>query len=292
MSTFTQSYDELVARLEAWAAAEANIRAVVVIGSRARADHPADEWSDLDLLLFADDPAPYWEDGAWLRHLGSPLLSFVEPTSDRRTIERRVLFDSGCDVDIVPIPAEALRGMFADGIPPYMADIVARGVRVLLDKDGMLGILAQPAPPRPLPPAVTSAEFGNLVSDFWYHTVWVAKHLRRGELWYAKSGNDMYLKELLLRMLEWHARARGGQRTDTWMRGRFLEQWADRRAVAALPAVFARYDGEEVWLALLATMDLFRWVSLEAAEALGFASPAAGMEGATALVRELYEGRG
>jgi predicted nucleotidyltransferase len=30
-----------------------SIRAAVVIGSRARVDHPADEWSDLDVLIFA-----------------------------------------------------------------------------------------------------------------------------------------------------------------------------------------------------------------------------------------------
>jgi hypothetical protein len=35
---------------------QTGIRAVGLVGSRARLDHPADEWSDLDLVLVATDP--------------------------------------------------------------------------------------------------------------------------------------------------------------------------------------------------------------------------------------------
>jgi len=34
---------------------------------------------------------------------------------------------------------------------------------------------------------------------------------------------------------------------DTWMSGRFLEEWADARAVAALPEIFAHYAVQ--WIA-------------------------------------------
>ena len=88
---------------------------------------------------------------------------------------------------------------------------------------------------KPTPIPSSEAEYLNIVNDFWFHTVWTAKHLRRGELWWAKSCCDGYLKNLLLRMLEFHARATKGPDFDTWMSGRFLETWADPRAVAALP---------------------------------------------------------
>jgi len=63
---------------------------------------------------------------------------------------------------------------------------------------------AQPASP-PAP-----AEFLNAVNDFWYHAVWTAKKLRRGELWIAMSCLDSYMKRRLLQMIEWHARATHG----------------------------------------------------------------------------------
>lgn len=280
------SYEILITRLAAWGEREDDVRALAVIGSRARKDHPADVWADLDVLVFARAPEQFWKGADWLRALGEPMVTFVEPTSDRRGFERRVLFASGCDVDFVPIDAAGFGSLLAGGIPEQVADIIGRGIRILLDKDSLLAPLAGAISRPSLQSTPSEAEFVNLVSDFWYHTVWVTKHLRRGELWWAKSGADGYLKGLLLRMLEWHTRAYDPT-ADTWMNGRFLEEWADARVVAALPAIYARYDQADIWRALLATMDLFRWVSRETATVLHYSYPDAGMNFATNMVRQL-----
>ena len=140
------------------------------------------------------------------------------------------------------------------------------------------------------PEAPGEAEFLQVVNDFWYHTVWTAKHVRRGELWWGKSGCDEKLKYLLRNMLEWHARATLGPGHDTWLRGRFLEEWADPRAVRQLHDAFAHYDEADVWRALAVTMDLFRWVSLETAKLLEYSYPTDGADYAQALVSRLSQG--
>ena len=76
------------------------------------------------------------------------------------------------------------------------------------------------------------------------------------------------------------------------MRGRFLEEWADPRAVMELRRAFARYDTDEIRCALAATMDLFRWLSVEAAGQWGYAYPTFGAERATELVGELMAEKG
>jgi aminoglycoside 6-adenylyltransferase len=76
------------------------------------------------------------------------------------------------------------------------------------------------------------------------------------------------MKWILVRMLEWHA----GDR-DTWHEGRFLEEWANDRALTELRQAYATYDGADVKRALLATMDLFSWVTRETGERLGFDYP-------------------
>jgi aminoglycoside 6-adenylyltransferase len=91
-------------------------------------------------------------------------------------------------------------------------------------------------------------------------------------------------------MLEWHARAVNGPGHDTWMRGRFLEEWADPRAVAQLPEVFAHYDRQDIARALRATMALFRRLAVETARRWGYAYPAAGEQFATELVETLLAG--
>ncbi|MGC9395006.1 MAG: aminoglycoside 6-adenylyltransferase [Anaerolineae bacterium] len=290
MHTITIAYEQLIGRFIQWAQTEDNIRAALVIGSRARTDHPADEWSDLDIIILADNPEPYWATADWLHNVGVPWLTFVEPLHDGRGFERRVLFEGGLDVDFVPSPVTFFRQMLDTELLPDVAELLHRGARFLVDKEGFAERIKQiPVLPSHYHPPAES-EFLNLVHDFWYHTVWTAKKLRRGELWTAKSCCDSYLKQLLRRMLEWHTRARRGASVDTWMSGRFLEEWADARAVAALPAIFAHYDEADVWRALLATMELFHWLALETAEALGYTSPAFGEDRAVEIVRRLHRG--
>lgn len=267
-------YQALLTRLTQWARTQEDIRLALVVGSRARVDHPADEYSDLDVVLVTTLPQRYLSTADWVADLGSVWLTFVEPTAQGGLEERRVLFEGGLDVDFTVMPYHLARAMAEGGLPRQLAAVVRRGVRVLVDKEGIgERLLASPAPaPTPRPP--TAAEFSEVVSDFWYHAVWTAKKLRRGELWVAKACCDGYMKRLLLRMIEWHARATRGWDLDTWHDGRFLERWADSRVPEALRAAFGRYDPDDLGRALVATADLFRWLAMETATSLGYPYPA------------------
>ena len=64
------TYTQLEQDIGDWARTRPDLRAAIVVGSRARADHPADEWSDLDLILFAVNPAIYVSDTDWLAAFG------------------------------------------------------------------------------------------------------------------------------------------------------------------------------------------------------------------------------
>jgi aminoglycoside 6-adenylyltransferase len=287
MDQVAAGYERLIERFVAWATKQADIRAAAVIGSRVRTDHPADEWADLDIIVVVVDPAPYIANADWVGQIGSPWVTFVEPTMGGG-LERRVLFEGGLDVDLALVPLAAIQHEIETGPSPDMADIFSRGFRILLDKDGLVAQLRPSEAKRPLAQPPAQAEFLNLVSDFWYHTVWTAKHLRRGELWWGKSCCDMYMKNLLRQMLEWHAHAMHGPDYDTWMRGRFLEEWADPRALQALRASFAHYEEADVWRALSVTMDLFRWLAVETAGKLNYPYPTSADVHTTELVQAFY----
>jgi aminoglycoside 6-adenylyltransferase len=311
----TQAYEQLIARFVAWANTQTDIRAALIVGSRAREDRPADEWSDLDIILIVTEPERYLTKTDWLENIGNPWVTFTEKTGTGDEKERRVLFDGGLDVDFVLLPAKKIQALArllqarerfpkilsllprslsqeaTQGIAAF-SDIAHRGVKVLVDKDGiakfLLSAIVEASPPAP----PTQDEFLNLVNDFWYHAVWTAKKLRRGELWTAKGCSDSYMKWWRLRqMIEWHARAKNSFEYDTWHGGRFLEKWADPRIVEGLRDAFAYYDEDDLWRGLLATMDLFRWVAIETAELLGHAYPSSADEHATELVKDLSAGR-
>jgi aminoglycoside 6-adenylyltransferase len=292
MDKITRGFEQLIQTFVRWAGTQENIRLAFVLGSRARTDHPADIWADLDLAVVAKDINPYIGQADWIQNIGKSWLTFIEGTGDGSSLERRVLFDGGLDVDFAMIPLESIRAMLDKGLDPGTADIFRRGVRVVLDKDNLLpdpGKYASAWKP-PEPPG--EVEFLQVVNDFWYHAIWSAKHLRRGELWWGKTDCDDRLKYLLQQVLEWHAHATQGASHDTWLRGRFLEEWADPRAVVQLSGAFAHYDEADIWRALDVTMDLFRWVSFETAGKLGYFYPLEGADYASELVRRLSRGMG
>jgi len=292
MDKIAQGYEQLIQNFVQWAQGQDNIRLAFVLGSRARTDHPADAWSDLDIMIVARDVRAYLAQADWLNQVGKPWLTFTETTPDGRSMERRTLFDGGLDIDFALMPLEMIQALVQREPDAGIADVFHRGVRILLDKDALLPDPARFAAAWKPPEPPSEAEFLQVVNDFWYHTLWTAKHVRRGELWWAKSCCDGYLKNLLRQMLEWQVRAARGADHDTWLRGRFLEEWADPQAVQQLSGAFAHYNEADIWRALAVTMDLFRRLSLDAASRLGHSYPTAGAAYASELVERLSHGGG
>jgi aminoglycoside 6-adenylyltransferase len=254
--------DLMAAAIGAWARERADVHAAVVVGSHARRETPADRWSDLDVFLVVDDVERYISDGRWVAEFGTPLLTFLEPTAVGQERERRVLYETGEDVDF---PILALSDL--DRLE-VAAPLLARGYSVLVDEIGIesrLNEVASRAGPEPMP---TQEALTELASDFWYHALWAAKKLRRGEVLTAKGCTDGYMKVRLLTLFRWHARAVDPS-VDTWHEGRFVERWADPGALIALERAYAHYDLRDVARALWETIDLFQSLEEETARRLG-----------------------
>jgi aminoglycoside 6-adenylyltransferase len=249
----------------AWARAQADVRAVLLVGSQARLEMPADALSDVDLALFVDDTEGYLRYAAWVRSFGEPLLTFLEPTAVGGFEERRVLFRDGLEVDFSILPAAV-----AKRPPIEAAQLLARGFSVIYDDIG----LAVPEPAGSTPSSTPSqAQLDQLSNDFWYHLLWGAKKLRRGELLLAKQVCDCYLTERLVELVRWRAH---GQ--DTWHRYRFFECWAGEETAQALRPTFARYDAADIGRALRAKGELFGDLEYGVAQRFGLAEPVDGAE--------------
>lgn len=248
----------------------------MIVGSRARSDHPADEWADLDIIMVTTDPQRYLSSVDWLKNIGNPLLTFLEPTATGDELERRVLFEGILDVDFAITPKDKAEQVLKSEVSPEIANMFGRGVRVLVDKDKMVSELEKlvSAVKRVPPRLPTENEFVEVVNDFLYHAVFTAKHLRRGELWWTSGCLDCYMQRLMLIMMEWHAKAVCGLNHETWFRGRFLEEWADPSVIKGLRSSFAHYDKDDIKRALLAAMSLFQEMAKETSNRLGFKYPA------------------
>lgn len=259
--------------IAAWAAGREDVGAIVVVGSRARSSHPADVWSDLDLILFSTQPEIYTTGAGWLAAWGeviAPALSLAGGLP-----EWLVLMSGAVKVDVVIAAADGSLAAMLARFP--FQDVLARGLRVLVDKTASHG---QPLPafaprPRRLPSAF---EFENACFGFLVAAEKTARLLRRGDLWRAKMLCDADLKARLLVFIEWQAQAHYGLDHDTWYEGRFLHEWADPSVLLSIPTIFAAYDQVDLWRALRATTVLFRRLAMDGAERWGLAFPARACE--------------
>ncbi len=199
----------MIERIITWASSRDDVHAVVLVGSRARGD--ADEHSDHDIVLVVDEPEPYLRSVDWVRAIGEPLVSFVEPAATGGIDERRVLFADGADADFSLLPIERIAEVLGrDDVAP----VLARGVRVLLDKRGLAGHFE----PGPVPEA--HDDLDALANEFWYRALLTVRKLRRGEVHAAVQGCNCGLRPLL-------ERAIARQSDGAWHAGRFFERWAD-----------------------------------------------------------------
>jgi aminoglycoside 6-adenylyltransferase len=258
-----------------------------VIGSRARQDHPADEWSDLDMIVFADDFGPYLANADWLNTFGEVWVWVRDwigtPASDAPCPEYLVVYEGGRKLDFAFFPVDELRRL-VDG--QLLENVYRKGYRALVDKDGLAARLI-PAPST-LPPAEQPSPeaFETLNRQFWYAALQEARALRRGDLWGTRL-RDHAVKDHLLTMIEWHARARYGLDRDTWHSGRFMREWADPPVWEALYVAFGHFDADDSARALHATLVLFRRLSNETAQQWGYAYPARLDERITGLINSI-----
>lgn len=280
-----ERFREIRERLLELAEDNKDIKAVIEIGSQACLDQPADRYSDLDVILAAGQPERYLYSDGELDRLGEIMISFVEPTLGG-AMERRMLLEGSLDVDLVVIPPQRLESAIASG---ELAAVTGRGFRVLLDRMGINDLLSDGAGAAAweMPSGV---EYGNMVNDYWFHIVWAAKKLRRGEIFTAVTCMDGYLARLLLRMTELYEKCRRGERHDVWHNGRLLERWAGEDVTRGLEGCFARYDKEDIAAALQASARLSGRMARACGAALAYPYPEKAEAYAKKALEELLAG--
>lgn len=263
-------YERLQIELVAWAERVAEIRAILVVGSQARQIKPADEYSDLDISLYvtgnrAQESESYLR---WMRNF-APVWMILEEHHDE-TKSWLILYQGGIKVDFSVTPISTLQPLIDD---QYLWDDQQRGYNILLDKDGIVAQLPTPTPFAPLPyTPPTQAQFIQRVEGYFYGAVYLAKQIKRSNLWKAKWA-DQIQQRMLLEMLEWHAHATHDSPVDTYYRGDFMRDWVSEATWRELHDVFAHFEAADSRKSLIASVRLFTRLTEETAAKLGYDYP-------------------
>jgi aminoglycoside 6-adenylyltransferase len=281
MLTLPAELQHVVDRFQDWAAPREDIRAAQILGSWVRGEGDP-RWSDLDIRFYTTRPLYYRRHTAWIDAIVPAWLAGAD--DDGRGLNRwdawfmhwtqYTTLEGGLAVDYLIVPAWDL--VWHDLTRHWRHTPTLNPDAILLDRDGRLvrsgGILLpserRDDHARPAPDYFTWA-----VVEFWGAADRAVRKLGRGDLYEAHTITNVGLKKRLMLMLAWHTRTRTGWDTPIPYRYRYLETWADPRAVEAFPAIYAHYDSADVIRAMRATLDLFRWVSAETAAGLGYTIP-------------------
>jgi aminoglycoside 6-adenylyltransferase len=263
-------YEHLQAELVTWAETVPAVTVTLVVGSQARQIKPADEYSDLDISLYVtrnheQETESYLQ---WMRDF-APVWMILEEHHDE-TKSWLILYQGGIKVDFSVTLVGALQSLIDE---KTLWDDQQRGYKILLDKEGIAAQLPAPtpfAPPPYTPP--TQAQFIQRVEGYFYGAVYLAKQIRRGNLWKAKWA-DQIQQTMLLEMLEWHAHATHDSAVDTYYRGDFMRDWVNETIWQELHDVFAHFEAADSRKSLIASVRLFTRLTEETAAKLGYEHP-------------------
>ncbi len=261
---------------------DVRIRAVMMNGSRANPNAPRDFFQDFDIVYFVHDVAPFKQNIPWIDRFGERMILQLPddmtdpPPDDTISYGYLIQLADGNRIDLTFYPIDKLDVREEDS-----------QTVVLLDKDGIL----PPYPPASdrdyLPKPPTAKRFDDCCNEFWWVSAYVAKGLWREELTHAKYVHEHYVREQVMKMLDWSGGVKTGFSRSTGKNGKYLKQYLEPELWAMLEQTFADASYEQSWEALLVMGDLFRKIAGAVATHFGYEYPYGDDERVSAHLRHV-----
>ena len=271
MKNTTES--DVISNITEWADRKPDIRAVILTSSRTSPQPNLDAFSDYDVILVAEDIKPYLEDESWLGDFGKVLVVYREHLQSESGFDRFVRvtqYEDGLKIDFTLWPVGLLKRAAAEPKPPgYLDD----GYKVILDKDGLTDGMAAPTYQVFIPTVPTAAEYHTCVEHFFVNAPYVAKYIRRGDLFPLNSVLYIMRDERLRLMLEWRVGINHNWKLKTGFYGKGLVKYLTPEIIRELEKTYTRSGLEANWDVLYRIIKLFRRVAKDVGQALGYAYP-------------------
>lgn len=259
--------DEVLKEIANWAERNDEIRTVILTGSRADPNAPADLFSDYDIEIVVNNPGKFLDNEEWLSAFGEPLI--IIHTNDDFTL-RMVIYKDYVRIDF---RIYSVKDFEQSNVQTQLPQHLDKGYKILLDKDQITLNLKPPAYDSFIITKPSKKEFLAVVTNFWWDTTYVAKSLWRNELFYAKYMLDSVIRfSYLQKIIEWQISMQHNWQISNKY-GRFFKQYLDTATWRELENTFAGSDIEENWNALFATSNLFRRLAMSIAAETGYSYP-------------------
>lgn len=245
-----------------------DIRAVVMNGSRANPLARKDPFQDYDIACYVRDVAPFRRHPDIPRFFGEIMIlqtpdDMGDPPPEKDGWYSYLMqFMDGNRIDLSFHPLDSVSRIREDSLSV-----------VLLDKDHLIGVLPPSSDLSYYPVKPTSKAFDDCCNEFWWLNSYVAKGLWRGELTYAREHLDTWMREQLMKMLEWYFGMKTDFKKSPGKNGKYLRGGIGEELWKAVEETYSDGDLNHNWTALFAMDELFRRIAWEVASQFGFTYP-------------------
>jgi aminoglycoside 6-adenylyltransferase len=257
--------DSVIENLQKWGEEQDSVITMILTGSRANPNTVTDIFSDYDVQLFVKDVAPYMVDD-WLSYFGNIMIKWPlkpMPTFSEDWITRLVLFENKVRIDFQITAKSSIEESAFDS-----------GFKVLVDKQGLTKDLHSPTFSEFMIKKPNRDEYDALVNEFFWDAIYIAKYLRRDEIYFAKYMFDSVIRfQQLGKIIEWYIGSQNNWAINTGKYGRFFKRHLDPGVWIEIEATFADANIENNWAALFNVIRLFRKLAKYVAESLGYKYP-------------------
>jgi aminoglycoside 6-adenylyltransferase len=241
------------------------VRAVIMNGSKINPNAPKDFFQDYDVVYVVTDKESFLADPGWIKVFGElMILQLPDEMSDpapEGTDHYAYLmqFTDGNRIDLSLFPVSKLDQLEDDSL-----------TLTLLDKDGILPKFPPPNDSTYIPKPPTAKAFFDCTNEFWWVSTYVAKGLWRREIVYARHMLDLYVRDELMKMLNWYVGMKMDFHKSPGKMGKYLEKYLEPELWELVMYTYSDADYEHTWQALFTMGELFRRVAIPVAQHFGF----------------------
>ena len=261
-----------------------DIRAVVMNGSRVNPNAKKDPFQDYDIACYVTDVTPFRGDPQIPPYFGElMILQTPEDMGDPEPEDEGwysylMQFMDGNRIDLSFHPLERIAQIPEDSLS-----------LVLLDKDQRIAPLPPPSDRSYLPEKPTAKAFDDCCNEFWWVSVYAAKGLWRGELTYAHSMLDSFMREQLMEMLAWYFGVNTGFQKSPGKLGKYLKTGLNDEVWHQVERTYADAEPEHIWQALFTMGNLFRQTGQAVAAAFCFDYPEGDDKRVSDFLRRIHD---
>ena len=259
-----RSEEYILKQIMDFAQNDANIRAVVMNGSRVNPYIQLDVFCDYDILCFVQDLEKYVSDQHWITTFGELVIMQFNRDNDFPESHHFYLmqFADGVRIDLSFATMDRIDACLEDSLTV-----------VLLDKDQCIPALPAPNESSYITRKPEQAEYELTVNEFWWVSIYVGKGLWRNEPVYTNHMFNVFVRECLNKMVNWYVAMQHDWQINTGKYGKKFGKLLPPNLWQELLSTYAGSDVEENWQALLHAGQLMRKLSIAVAEDLGYTYP-------------------